>query len=390
MMFHQPTVEHAMRRAAVARGAELRLGCEVTSIDATQPEVVHLGLLDGERITARYVIGCDGARSITRQHLSVTLHDADFEQRWLVIDLLLAPGAARPTARALQVCDPARPHTLIPMPGQRFRFEFMLLPGEADADVDDPQVIRDLLRAWIDPATAEIERHAIYTFHGLVASPWRQGRVLLAGDAAHQMPPFLGQGMCSGIRDAANLAWKLERVLRHGAPEGLLDTYEAERAPHVQAIVDAAVFFGRIICATDPAEAAARDEGMLAARAAGEAPPAADPVPPLGPGALILEGGGGAALQVHLDTERSDDNIGKGFAVLTRTPPADDVASAWVRLGARCVCAADQPAVLPILDAIGADALVVRPDRKVMWAGPALMAPSAALAHLLGTSTLEG
>ena len=129
----------------------------------------------------------------------------------------------------------------------------MLLPGESADDVQRPEVIERLVGTWIDPAQVTIERAAVYTFHGLVATRWRDRRVFLAGDAAHQTPPFLGQGMCAGMRDAANLAWKLAAVTA-GAPDALLDTYQLEREPHAQAVIDVAVDFGRLICVLDPAD----------------------------------------------------------------------------------------------------------------------------------------
>src|SRR5205085_3963572 len=129
--------------------------------------------------------------------------------------------------------------------------------------MQDPANVEGLLAPWLEPGAARLERSAVYTFHGLIATSWRRGRVLLAGDAAHQMPPFLGQGMCSGMRDAANLAWKLDAVL-YGASDALLDTYQPEREPHVRTIVEAAVGFGRLICTTDVDVAAGRNAAMLA------------------------------------------------------------------------------------------------------------------------------
>lgn len=181
-----------------------------------------------------------------------------------MVDMLINDADSGLPEFALQVCDPARPHTLVPMPAPRFRFEFMLLPGEDPVAMQTPEAVAELTAGWLPAGAATVERSAVYTFHGLITTRWRSGRVLLAGDAAHQTPPFLGQGMCSGMRDAANLAWKLHAVLR-GADEALLDTYQQEREPAVRSIVQAAVDFGRIICTLDPAQAAARDEAMLAA-----------------------------------------------------------------------------------------------------------------------------
>jgi 3-(3-hydroxy-phenyl)propionate hydroxylase len=385
MMFHQPSLENAIRQAARNHGAELRVSCEVTDV-RDLGDSVQVTLDSGDILTAEFVVGCDGARSMVRRQINSEMTDAGFEQRWLVLDLRLAPHIAPPTTRALQVCDPVRPHTLIPMPDDRFRFEFMLLPGETDSEVNTPDQISTMLSPWLDPASVEVERHAIYTFHGLVATPWRRGRVLLAGDSAHQMPPFLGQGMCSGLRDAANLAWKLHRVIRYRAPDALLDTYEAERRPHVQAIVDAAVFFGQMICTTDVDEAKARDAALLATRNGPSEPPARDPIPPLGPGPLILSGGGGAALQVQINDRRSDDAIGPSIAVITRESLNDAATASWKALGAVMLSAQQHVGLHPLLDAAQADAVVIRPDRRVMWAGPTLPPAPREVSDLLGTS----
>jgi 3-(3-hydroxy-phenyl)propionate hydroxylase len=400
MMFHQPALEHAMREAAIRRGARLELGIGVAGLH-DHGDRVELTLDDGTTQTAAFVVGCDGARSMVRQHLAVDVDDAGFEQRWLVVDLVLDEGAERPTTIALQVCDPRRPHTLVPMPPPRFRFEFMLLDNETDDQLNTPERITSLLADWMDPTGVTVERSAVYTFHGLVAHGWRRHRILLAGDAAHQMPPFLGQGMCSGIRDAANLAWKLARVQQHDAPMELLDTYESERSAHVRAIVDAAVFFGRMICTTDADEAAERDQSMLTTRAAkieagniGETGNEIidvdgdidDPVPPLAPGQLVGHGGGGLSLQISLDGQRSDEVIGDRFAAITRTGAEFDEGArdSWARLGAMIIDASAAPAWQAMLDRAGGDAIVIRPDRRLLAVGDSIEMPTAAMIELLG------
>src|SRR5205814_10337395 len=143
-----------------------------------------------------------------------------------------------------------------------------------------------LLAPWeVTPANATLERHTVYRFQARWVDTWRSGRLLLAGDAAHQMPPFAGQGMCSGLRDAANLAWKLDLVLAGTAPAALLDTYPSERIPHVRATIDFSMALGKVICTADPAEAAARDATMIAAAAEGE-PATSPPSLAIGPGVL--------------------------------------------------------------------------------------------------------
>jgi 3-(3-hydroxy-phenyl)propionate hydroxylase len=252
------------------------------------------------------------------------------------------------------------------MPSPRFRFEFMVLPDDNPTELTSTDFTHHLMSAWIDPADVRVERSAVYTFHGLIARQWRKGRVLLAGDAAHQMPPFLGQGMCSGLRDAMNLAWKLDRVITAEAGPELLDTYQAEREPHVRQIVESAVGFGRLICTTDPEVAAARDRDLLAARAAGggDIVDAAGPALPVGP---LVSGNGRPALQPLVGPQRLDDVVGQRFAVLTRSITAPG--PGWDLLEPLVLDAASTPAVASVLDALGVDMAVLRPDRYVLWTG---------------------
>ncbi len=311
-------------------------------------------------------MGCDGARSSTRSAIGTSLRDTGFEESWLVVDLLVADDVPGLPTRCLQVCDPARPHTLVPMPAPRFRFEFMLLPGETEEDVRRDDVIADLMSSWIDPALATVERSAVYTFHGLVAATWRDRRVFLAGDAAHQTPPFLGQGMCAGMRDAANLAWKLAAV-RHGeADDSLLDTYQGEREPHAQAVIDAAVGFGRLICMLDEAEAKARDEDLAAAYQGETMAP--DVIPPLTRGRAVGPGGGRLSAQPRIGGVRLDDRVGSGLLLCTRRPPDPGSAEAawWADHGSVLDTSA-VPGAVPLLE--GSEACVVRPDRYVMVRG---------------------
>src|SRR5438445_1990565 len=181
------------------------------------------------------------------------------------------------------------------------------------------------------PDTASLERHALYTYQARWVDQWRKGRCLLAGDAAHQMPPFAGQGMCAGLRDAANLAWKLDLVLRGQAGEALLDTYMSERAPHVSAMIETSVALGRIICISDPAEAAARDRRMIAEARTGSGAPIAAPLPPLGAGCTASATPGAGALFVQDAVRRGggsgrfDDVVGRGFALVS--PAGDPVAA---------------------------------------------------------------
>ena len=264
-------------------------------------------------------------------------------------------------------------------------------------DGDDPATmlqasrIRDLVTPWFPERPFELERAAIYTFHGLVAENWRHQRVFLAGDAAHQMPPFLGQGMCSGLRDAANLAWKLDLAIRANAPHDLLNTYAEERRAHVRSVAESAVRIGRLICTIDPEEAAERDRRMLS----DTKPPSqriAFTLPALRPGSLVRENGGDLFVQPTGADGRLDDVIGSRFAVLARTPaPIGPGPADWWRdrMGAFVAAVGQLPpahakGVLSWLDNHDSDVVVVRPDRYVLWAGPDLDDVTRKVAGLLG------
>jgi len=386
-MFHQPSLEAALRDIlATEPQAEVRLGWRFEALDqdADGLTVRVIGPEGLREVRARYLVGCDGASSPVRQAIGGTLSDYGFDEPWLVVDVKVQPGARTPKVN-LQVCDPQRPTTCVLAGPGRHRWEFMLLPGETAEDVLQDPLIEALLAPW-DCGAVEIERRAVYRFHGLVAETWRAGRVLLAGDAAHQTPPFAGQGMCSGLRDAANLAWKLDAVLKGQADEALLDTYQPEREPHARALIELAIGMGRIVCALDPDAAAARDQQMLANQAAG-----APALPPLrtapftqgcigagtpGSGALFPQptcGEGPRRL-------RLDDGLGEGAWLISRHPAAGGPGIVPRHLG--------EPVLAPFrddlqrwLDAHGAEAVLVRPDRYVFGTGePEALAAAWALA----------
>lgn len=279
-MFCQPELEALLaERVESLPSLELRRGLRARAIeqDATGV-VVHLVPLhmdsdhqlveqtdDGETLRAAYVVGSDGARSTVRELLGIQSDDRGFFYDWLIVDVVLdEPRVFDPVN--LQVCDPTRPTTAVSGGPGRRRWEFMRLPGETIDDLNQVATAWTLLAPWdVHPGNARLERHAVYTFQARVAEQWQVGRALLAGDAAHLMPPFAGQGMCAGIRDAANLAWKLDLVLDGRADPTLLATYEEERRPSACAAIDFSIELGRVICIPDPAEAAARDEAMAAA-----------------------------------------------------------------------------------------------------------------------------
>jgi 3-(3-hydroxy-phenyl)propionate hydroxylase len=262
----QPGLEAVLRaRLGELPAVRASFGASVMSV-ACDDDGATLSIEDdaggSERLRARYVVACDGASSPLRRALGIGLASMNYDAAWVVVDLDVDPAhLPRLPATNVQYCEPERPATHIVCPGTHRRWEFMLLEGEREGELDSATLWR-LLARWVSPGQARIRRAASYRFHALIAATWRAGRVLLAGDAAHQTPPFLGQGMCQGIRDAGNLAWKLVRLLRGQAGDALLASYEEERAPHVARTTRLALEFGRMMSERDPAAARARDERL--------------------------------------------------------------------------------------------------------------------------------
>jgi 3-(3-hydroxy-phenyl)propionate hydroxylase len=269
MVFSQPPVEAALRaHAASYPNVTVELGTELFDVEQNDLGVnAHLRTDNGQTrsVTVDYLIACDGAASPVRERLGIALDDLEFDEPWLVVDILVHDRALEKLPRnAAQYCDPARPTSYIVGPGNHRRWEIMLLPGEDPRAMENPAEIWRLLARWLTPDDATLWRAASYRFHALVAREWRRGRIFLAGDAAHQQPPFIGQGMCQGLRDAANLVWKLDRVLKGQSSEALLDSYAEERAAHVRELTTRIKAIGRVICERDPAAARARDARILA------------------------------------------------------------------------------------------------------------------------------
>ncbi len=369
--FHQPSLEHTLReQLAQHANVTLRLRHEVFALDehadhvAIRYEDTASGRLHAT--AARYVVGCDGARSLVRRLMGTELEDLRSHERWLVVDVLLKNDRPDLGDHSIQYCDPRRPATYVRGVGTRRRWELMLMPHDDLNTITRPESVWALLAPWLSPDEAELERPAVYTFHSVVARGWRRGRLMIAGDAAHQTPPFMGQGMCAGIRDAANLAWKLADVLQGVAPDSLLDTYESERSPHVREFIEAAVRFGRVIQTTDPEEARRRDAEMSA-----NPQIFVTPQPRLGPGTHDGgEFGGRVGEQPRLgDGKRLDDAIGYRYALLV-APALAGAATEAMRAAAidaerLAIVIADSEPAQRWLAALNAQAVLLRPDRYV-------------------------
>jgi len=365
-MFHQPGLELALRaKLAGLHSVEVRLGSRFAALeqDAERVRAVIEGPDGAEIVRARFLVGCDGGSSPVRVAVDGELFDYGFDEPWLVVDAKVDKDARTPDVN-LQVCDPERPTTCVLMGPGRHRWEFMLKPGETPDEVLSDAFVQPLIAEW-DCGPVELERRAVYRFHGLVAKTWRSGRVLLAGDAAHQMPPFAGQGMCSGLRDAANLAWKLAAVL-DGAEAALLDTYQTEREPHVRVYIEVAIHMGRVVCTLDPEAAAQRDAAMLAN------PPAPAPLfaPLLGPGHVLADAPAAGALFVQswAAGRGLDDVLGSGPWLIAREG-APRVAGLTTAPLSDPRLAGHREALARWLDQHAADAVLVRPDRYVFGAG---------------------
>jgi 3-(3-hydroxy-phenyl)propionate hydroxylase len=340
--FLQPQLDQALRDAAARiDGVDRKLGAEVVDV-AQDRDLVTATLQDKAGSTsivkARYAIACDGAASPIRKSLEIPLIDYGFEEPWIIVDVVVEDPSEL-ADHSIMYCDPARPATYIPQPGKNRRWEFMLLEGERAEAMESRESINRLLKPHVNTEKLQIVRSAVYRFHGLITSSWRSRRIFLAGDAAHQTPPFYGQGMCHGIRDVANLVWKLELALRSSTFEGILDSYATERHPHVKAIIDASVENGRYICILDPHKARERDQQLRARAAAGnDVTSFRSVIPGLADGIVSRSSHpqrGELMIQpvVTMDGQPAllDAALGAGFALVTTRHPADSSDLRWFR-----------------------------------------------------------
>nr|BFD87232.1 bifunctional 3-(3-hydroxy-phenyl)propionate/3-hydroxycinnamic acid hydroxylase [Streptomyces sp. Xyl84] len=355
--FHQPDFESRLRGLLAGDdNVDLWFGWTVTAVgqdaDAVTLTVADRATSRVTELKAAYVVGADGANSFVRQAMDAGIEDLHGTQRSLIVDIhpFQHPPALPETAGFI-LCEGQRPITYVPVFPPMLRFEFMLLAEDDAAELERPQAVYDALSRWIEPGSYRIMRTDTYEWHARLVHGWRSGRLLLAGDAAHQMPPMLGQGMCSGLRDAANLAWKLAAVIQ-GADDSLLDTYESERAPHVRPYI----------------VESARQSNLIEAFGTGAVPPhpseprALAPLrPPLGPG-LAGESAGLAPQPRGAGGAKLDDVTGYTFAVVGEAAVAADTAELWQRLGV-VVTPGTGPAVDAWLAANSATAAIIRPDR---------------------------
>ena len=329
-MFNQPDLElQLLERVKATEGVSLLWGHSAMGAGwDTDGAWVELEPTDGgsrQRVNASYVVGCDGANSTVRDLLGTTFEDRGFFFDWLVVDVALQePRVFDPPN--LQVCDPRRPTTVVSGGPGRRRWEFMCLPGETLEALDEEEAAWAFLQPWdVRPDNATLVRHAGYRFRARWATRWHEGRLFLAGDAAHQTPPFAGQGMCAGLRDAANLAWKLDYALDHPEAAALLESYDTERIPQAAAVIEMAAELGRIVCLADAQEARVRDQQMAPLVPPGERTPA-PPMPGISGGILAdSEESGQLFIQ---STVRSggvegllDDVVGPGWHLIASSRP---------------------------------------------------------------------
>ena len=379
------------------------------------PDGVTITTAGGETVTARYVVGCDGGRSATRRLMGVSFDGTTSATRWLVIDVANDP-LGHPNSEV--GADPERPYASISIAHGLRRFEFMIHADESDEHVEDPAFIAKMLGRFVPhPDRVDVIRHRVYTHHSRIAGAFRKGRFLLAGDAAHLMPVWQGQGYNSGIRDAANLGWKLAAVVTGRAGDELLDTYDVERRKHARAMIDLSTMVGRVISPTNRRVATLRDSVI---RGASVVPTLKryilemrfKPMPRYEQGAVVhsqprsdTSPAGTLFIQPRVDTRDRqnvllDDVLGTGFAVLcwNNNPRAllgADAFARWKALGASFVAARpstqlewtghDDPDVVIVGDRTGGlkawfdahseSVLFLRPDRCIAAACIAQLAP---------------
>ncbi len=385
-MFDQPEFETLLRTNLERQpGVTLRGNAEVTDITGIEgggSRISFTNRVDGDEHTveADYLLGCDGANSLVRGRVGVTMGDLRFEQRWLVVDIATAADLNQ-WAGVHQLCSPRRAGTFMQIGDVRYRWEFRLLPGETAEDFRALGALRPLIAPWtnrIDDDQLEILRVAEYTFRAQIADHWRRGNTFLLGDAAHLTPPFVGQGMGAGLRDAMNLAWKLAGVLDGSLCATVLETYEQERKPHARKMIGLALMLGRAM--TAGGEIGDRLRRLVVPRMhllPGMRSKVTDSMtPPLPRSALIHKtyaprqlAGTLCPNTAQANGQRLDSLLGNGFALITTSPPT--AADRAVIEGRRATVhlASTGSELAAWLRRGRASAAIIRPDRTVMSAG---------------------
>jgi len=391
--FNQPELEERLHGiAAGIPSIQLLRGWEAMSLSDDQDgvtvglqETTELVGPDGKQqnLRASYVIGSDGANSFVREQLGINTIDKGYFFDWLILDMV-PRGDYKVSPAQWQLCDPARPTTLVPGGPGRRRWEFMVKPDESVEEIAKPESAWKLLEPWgLNPDNATLERSAVYRFQARWAEQWRIGRCMIAGDAAHLMPPFAGEGMCAGFRDAVGLAWRLNAIVDGILGDAVLDSYVSERIHHARHYIDFSQQLGNIICISDPAEAAERDRAMKADLAARNHEPITGDLVHLGPGVWCEDTPAAGELSTQGVVEangvrdRFDQAVGIGWMVIgLEVDPGAALTkvqrSALLRLGGRTVKIGAPGAGCDVIDSEGTYAtwmtsidakyIILRPD----------------------------
>lgn len=383
--FHQPELEQLLRRS-VERETNITTSTNsvVTQVvgEANGCQVTYQTAMHNheQTVSASFVIGCDGANSIVRQSMQTDYLDLGFNERWLVVDTRLTRPKPELGDHTIQYCIPSETATYVRCPGDRRRWEMALDPAMDNATATNTTNVRRLLSRWIQPEDAIVERSAIYTFRSAIARDWRRGRLFLAGDAAHLTPPFMGQGMCCGIRDAANLGWKIAHCVANGVDESLLNSYQSERYQHTRAYIETAMELGRLLntCTTGETLRSALQSSDGAVKMKSIAPR-------LGSGLTA----GDALLSGQLFPQPSLKNGSRLDDVCGYSPVLLINSDFWHKYNISCKIkpqfvvleSSNEPAIARALAERGTQAIVLRPDKHILGSANSLQQLQKLLLH---------
>ncbi len=360
-MFEQPGLERALRAAAVAAGVQMDLGVRAISVENARDGVsLTIADEDGREkvLEAPWLVAADGAASTMRGLAGIVLEDQGFDEEWVVIDTTVVDPELSLPRMAQQICDPKQVITFVPGHQKRARWEFKVHDGDSGESLLEKTRLSRMLSRWVKPEQVRLDRSAVYRFHAVVADRFRNQSIFVAGDAAHQMPPFNGQGMNSGLRDAENLSWKLALVCQSKAGVGLLDTYDLERRPHARGQVQHAADAGRLINALSLEQDVSTEAGYGGGR----------PFPHIEAGFVCGDHPmvGHPIAQPTLDETRLDDLLGEGFALIGNRTDQIEMSpssrSMWDRLGSKYLDVRH-----PMIDSLrpNGEIIIVRPDRYI-------------------------